>query len=428
MNNSVITLRKRWPVLAAIIVLMVVALAAGTLFAANERQQPDSQIVAQQSVTDAVHPSGEADLPAAPPAPERVFSQPADEQLENQLPPVTKQPPAHPNLDANLNRVVEQATGSANPASTESAASASSADPVLVTFYVEPEHVDALRQYLEDNDVYVRNVGEDYIEAHVPPLLLPAASEQTGVLRVDTVIPPQPAQSQSRVISQGVGLHGADAWHNTGYRGQGVKIGIIDSGFEQFSRLQQGGELPPNVFARCFFDEPQPPSSRLSDCEADSVHGTAAAEAVIDVAPDVELYVSNPLSNGDLRNAIDWMAGQGVQVINFSIEKVVDGPGDGTSIFSDSPLRTVDVAVSAGITWVAAAGNSARQAWYGTFSDSDNDGTHNFAPDDEGNTFEISEGERLIAFMRWDGDWGQEDCDLDLGLFRINPVTGNWQG
>ena len=202
MNTSVTTLRKRWPVLASILVLMAVALATGTLFAANERQQSESQIVVQQSVADAADPSGEADLQAAPPAPERVPAQSDNnDEEEIDLPPVTKQPPAHPNLDANLNRVVDQAASSSDPASTENSASLPSAEPVLVTFYVEAEHVDALRQYLEDNDVYVRNVGEDYIEAHVPPPLLPAASEQTGVLRVDTVIPPQPAQSQSRVIS-----------------------------------------------------------------------------------------------------------------------------------------------------------------------------------------------------------------------------------
>ena len=412
MLNSVRALgRLRLAVIPAIAVLAV-ALTAGVLFAANQPDRPDA--------------------PASPapvdPVPERVFSQPEDDEIQVQLPPLTKQPPAHPNLDANLNRVVEDATVSQNPASTDGAPSAPPADPVLVTFYIEPAQVAAVRQFLEDNDVYVRNVGEDYIEAHVPPLLLPAASEQAGVLRVDTVIPPRPAQSQSRVISQGVGLHGSDAWHDAGYRGQGVKIGIIDSGFEQFSELQQGGELPPNVFARCYFEEARPPSSSLSDCEVDSVHGTAVAEAVIDVAPDVQLYIANPLSNGDLRNAVDWMAGQNVQVINFSIGKVVDGPGDGTSIFSDSPLRTIDAAVSAGITWVNAGGNTARNVWYGTFSDTDDNGTHNFTPTDEGNTFEVSEGERVIAFMRWDGDWGNADCDLDLGLFRINPETGLWQG
>ena len=34
------------------------------------------------------------------------------------------------------------------------------------------------------------------------------------------------------------------------------------------------------------------------------------AETVADVAPDMELYISNPYSLGDLRNAVDWMVEQ----------------------------------------------------------------------------------------------------------------------
>ena len=87
-------------------------------------------------------------------------------------------------------------------------------------------------------------------------------------------------------------------------------------------------------------------------------HGTAVAETLIDVAPEVELYVANPVSPGDLRNAADWMAEQGVQVINMSLSlDPVDGPGDGTSPSSDSPLKTIDAAVSGGITWVNSGGN-----------------------------------------------------------------------
>ena len=423
MNTRAITLRKRWLAMGAVAILAALALAAGTLFAANERQRPELPETKQQPVESATGPAVAVESPVDPPAPERVFTQANDDQQEVDLPPITKEPPKYPNLDSNLNRLVEQDQSQTQPAGQQSRmtnsigdGSASSANPVLVTFYIEPEKVAAMRRFLENNDVFVRNVGEDYIEAHVPPALLPAASELPGVLRVNTVIPPEPAQSQSRVISQGVGLHSSDAWHNAGYRGQGVKIGIIDSGFERFSELQQGGELPPNVFARCYFEGPQPPSSQLSDCAVGSEHGTAVAETVIDVTPDAELYISNPISGGDLRKTVEWMAGEGVQVINYSIGHPPDGPGDGTSPFSNSPLRTIDVAVDSGITWVIAAGNGARNVWYGTFSDPDNDGVHNFAPKDEGNTLEVREGERVRAFMRWDDSWGQADCDLDLVL------------
>ncbi len=446
MNIGITTLRTRWLVLGAAAILLVVALTAGTLFAANGRQQPEAQPQPQQSVAGAADTGLAPNFPAAPPVPERVPAQQGDnDEEEIDLPPIVKVPPKHPNLDSNLNRLVEEAeTGSQpgagqQPSATGSAGggSAPASDPVLVTFYIEPEQVAAVRQFLEDNGVSVRNVGEDWIEAHVPPALLPAASERPGVRRVDTVISPQP-QSLGSVVSQGVELHQADAWHRMGYRGQGVKVGVIDTGYQGFSQIQ-GGELPRNVAARCYFDAEtaRAPSSRLADCEqapCDEIacnHGTAVAETLVDVAPEVELYIANPMSQGDLRDAADWMAEQGVQVINMSLGWIVDGPGDGTSPFRNSPLRSVDAAVSSGITWANSAGNSARNVWYGTFSDPDGNGSHNFTPQDAGNTFFLpydpdSPGRSSVtAFMRWEDNWGGADCDLDLHLVRSIPGPDN---
>jgi hypothetical protein len=203
--------------------------------------------------------------------PERVLLQPADIQEQIELPPIEKEPPTYPNLDSHLNQLAEDSSGVHQQSDTEQRTTEQDAEPVLVTLYVEPDQVDDVQQYLEDNGIFVRNVGADYIEAHIPPSMLGSASEQPGVLRVDTVIPPRRLQSQTRVISQVVGLHGADVWHSAGYRGNGVKVGIIDSGFEGFRGLQ-GTELPTNVTARCYFEGPQRPSADFADCIGESSH------------------------------------------------------------------------------------------------------------------------------------------------------------
>ena len=405
MNLHTTISRKHWLTLMTVIAAATLLLTTGILFAANQTPRPDA--IALQGL----------------PAPEqgRIFAQPDDVQEDFELPPVEKEPLTYPNMDSHLNRLVEETESTRRETTSDAEQTTQSVEPMLVTFYVLPERINALREYLEANGVFVRNVGDDYIEAHVPLLLLSPASEQPGVLRVDTVIPPRSTQSRDRVISQGVGLHGADAWHNAGYRGRNVKVGVIDSGFEGFSQLQ-GGELPNNVTARCYFDGPQIPSSRLADCEVEGNHGTAVAETVADVAPDMELYISNPYSLGDLRNAVDWMVGQGVQIINVSLGWPYDGPGDGTSPFSNSPLKTIDVAESNGIVWVNAAGNDARRVWHGTFTDPNDTGIHHFATRDVGNAFRIQEGriqdgDRVLIFMRWDDTWGQADCDLDLELY-----------
>ncbi|MCY4416323.1 MAG: S8 family serine peptidase [Chloroflexi bacterium] len=255
--------------------------------------------------------------------------------------------------------------------------------------------------------------------------MLGAASEQPGVLRVDTVIPPRRLQSQTRVISQGVGLHGADVWHNAGYGGSGVKVGIIDGGFEGFSNLQ-GSELPANVTARCYFEGPQRPSADFADCVEEGTHGTAVAETLIDVAPNAELYITNAYSRGDLRDAVDWMAGQGVEVVNVSLGWTYDGPGDGTSPSSNSPLKTIDAAVSNGITWVNASGNEAFSVWYGPVSDPDGNGWLHFSGNREVNPLLAENGDSLFAIMRWDDDWGSADCDLDLVLLQWDAGNETW--
>ena len=66
MTRTFPAFRKHWLVLAAAVaILLAAALAAGTLFAANERQQPEARPLAQQSVTDAMDPGLAAHLPAA---------------------------------------------------------------------------------------------------------------------------------------------------------------------------------------------------------------------------------------------------------------------------------------------------------------------------------------------------------------------------
>ena len=353
-------------------------------------------------------------------APEQSAPQPTVHREQVNSPPDGKEPATYPNLDANLNRLAES---SKSPAGGRTAGQ--SADPVLVTFYVEAKQVDAVRQYLEDEGIFVRNVGADYIEAHVPPDALGVASEQPGVLRVDTVIPPRRQQSQTRAVSQGVGLHGADAWHVAGYQGAGVKVGIIDRGFEGFARLQ-GTELPSSVTARCYFQGPQEPSSNFADCVGEGSHGTEVAETLIDIAPNVQLYIANGYSGGDLQNAVSWMAGQGVQVINASLGWPYDGPGDGTSPNSNSPLNIIDQAVANGITWVNAGGNEARKVWYGAPADPDKDGWLNFQGQSEVNPLTVAEGDPIAAVMRWDDDWGQADCDLDLDLARWDETASTW--
>ena len=335
----------------------------------------------------------------------------------DQFTPTEKSEPAYPNLGFSLNQMV--ANLEAQDASSQDAAEDAKGlegEPVAVTIYLS-SNVDDVVDFLEDNGGSPRNVGDDYIEAYVPVPLLGELSEQLGVLRVQEISPPQPARVAPPVAGQGAPVHGSPAWNQAGYSGLGIKVGVIDTGFMGFGSLM-GTELPDTVMARCYTDMGEH-TKDPADCEAGSQHGAWVAESVIDVAPKTSLYIANPLTKGDLQDAVDWMAGEGVTVINHSVSWDLDGPGDGTSPFGDSPLKAVDQAVDAGIIWVNATSNAARKTWFGAYHDPDKDKFINFDDTDEGNTVFLNAGDVIKAQLRWDDTWDAADKDFDLYLFYV---------
>ena len=175
-------------------------------------------------------------------------------------------------------------------------------ESVAVTFYLSG-NVAGVVAFLKDKGVSPRNVGEDYIEAYVPLLLLPEASVQSGVLSVRVI---QPPESLQKVTGHGPSVHATEEWNVAGFGGAGIRVGIIDDGFVGFSGLM-GDELPSTVEARCYPQDSDSPTGEISDCEWDSAHGTAVSEAVMDISPDVSLYIANVDSNGDVHSAVTWM-------------------------------------------------------------------------------------------------------------------------
>ena len=284
--------------------------------------------------------------------------------------------------------------------------------------------VDGVVRFLEANGASNISARDDYIEAYVPVLLLAEASEQPGVIRVRPIQPSEGSQSGSTMPGNGPEVHGSTAWNQAGYTGSGIKVGVIDSGFAGFAGLM-GTELPSNVQVRCYRGLGEH-SQDLDDCGGGN-HGTVVAESVMDIAPGASLYISDPQSLGDLRDGVDWMISEGVSVINHSRTWLFDGPGDGTSPSSISPLNTVDRAVAAGIVWVNAAGNSAQHTWFqrGPFSyntisvDGEDVRVINFEASNFKNRFHLWGAIQL----RWDDTWGGATRDLDLLL--VAPDSGD---
>ena len=330
----------------------------------------------------------------------------------------------------------------------------------------DPANTEAVAAWLRSNGVTPSRVStsvefDNAITAYVPVSLLAELVKQPGIrsiphpepLLIDVpILPtstptpdpqsysptsPVPGLDQNLTVSQGVAAHGANAWHSAGYKGAGVKIGIIDGGFDNFASLM-GTELPPGirVEALCYdSSDDTTPSDDVSDC-AGSKHGTAVAEAIADMAPAAALYISNAgsFSFGDsdraqLKSAVDRMIAAGVDIINLSGSwGYRHGLGDGVPRQIDDQLATIDTAATAGITWVNAAGNHNERVWQGAFSDTTSpaDRVHDFAPGDDRNVLRFTGDtwDYMRVVLRWDDDWADADCDIDLVLYR-QDADGN---
>jgi hypothetical protein len=341
---------------------------------------------------------------------------PAHGDDDDPPPPPPKGPLAYPNLGSHLSGLAQAyEQGHASQGESAGQAAISQGGSVAVTIYLTA-NVSEVVQFLEDNGGDPRNVGEDYIEAYVPVSLLGAVSERPGVIRVREIIPPQPEFGP--ITSQGVAAHLASPWHTAGYSGQGVKVGIIDS-FEGIRNLM-GSELPTTVVARCYTSVGRY-SSNLAACDSDSPHGTAVAEAVVDIAPEVSLYIANPISPADESATVRWMADQGVTVINRSASwTVFQGPGDGTSPVSNNVFESINHAANNGIIWVNSAGNYAEQNWWTGSPSADADGFIYFDGSSVLNYVDLVAGQQFSLVVRWDDNWPGASRDLDVCFF---PLT-----
>lgn len=258
------------------------------------------------------------------------------------------------------------------------------------------------------------------IEADVPIAALEALAATPGIRRIEPIRRPR-LHAQT---SPGIALLGASAWQDAAYRGDGIRIGIIDGGFAGFAgRL--GTELPATVQARCYSDIGAF-SASLGPCEqSGETHGTAVAETIVDMAPGAALYIANPISYLDYRQTITWMTSAGVRIVNasFGASEIFEGPGDGTSPYPNSFYSMIDAAVSGGALWVNSAGNSGDLGWTGPWADANGNGWLEFSGADEANSIPLAAGESIDVAIRWADPWGTSANDYDLYLFPAGGTT-----
>jgi subtilisin family serine protease len=212
----------------------------------------------------------------------------------------------------------------------------------------------------------------------------PASVEQTASDAASALVECPTRQQQLERL-------GLSRWHGLGFRGQGVKVAILDSGFRGY-RAFLGKGLPRSVRAKSF---------RLDrDLEArDSQHGILCAEVVHALAPDAELLFAGwePDSPHSFLDAVRWARAEGARVVSCSL--IMPGWSDGEG--GGDTHRALSKLLGPGRTphdllCFASAGNTALRHWSGDFSP-DALGRHQWSPGQTRNALSSWSRERVAV-------------------------------
>jgi uncharacterized repeat protein (TIGR02543 family) len=304
----------------------------------------------------------------------------------------------NPKLDSALDRLSARVSAFNSPSLLSGAAPRPAAETVRVIVESAPGRTDAVVGAADSLGDIEGRYG-DLFQVVVPIARLTALTEIQGVRFARLPMLPLPA-----ITSQGVPLINANDWQGASYNGSGVRIGVLDIGFKNFTLRQAEGDLPTDLTTWW--------APSLGG-EGDNAHGTACAEIIYDIAPAATYYLANFETDVEYGNAVEWLMAQGVDVISCSIAWPVGGPGDGTGYID----QVVDTARAAGVFWAQSAGNHISKHWRGDWSDPDADALLNFSGSDEGNTISAFAGDTIVAAVKWDDPWFAASNDYDLQLY-----------
>ena len=211
-------------------------------------------------------------------------------------------------------------------------------------------------------------------------------------------VSPAPVASADAVTSGGVARIGADALHNAGLEGAGVRIVVLDTAFGNLDRLDRlaGTELP-TVPAdhRATFDHTYGLAGRDYNGNY-SAHGEEVAEILYDIAPAAEYWFVNYRTADEFGEAEQYVESLHPDVVVHS-NSFLFGPFDGSGWFA----KKVDRAAAAGILWVNSAGNYRMKHWEGPWVDANADGSLDIGGQGDAIPFAYDATSRPACDLSW---------------------------
>ena len=253
---------------------------------------------------------------------------------------------------------------------------------------------------------------------------LKVLSESKYVLRIET---PKYAQARTgSALTQGDAILRSNLLRQLGVRGQGVKVGIISDGSNNWTTARASGNLPSSVtrYGSCTTRaENQSICRRASTCN----EGTAMAEIVHDIAPDASLAIAAVNTSLEFIQRINQLAN------SFQADIIVDDLGFfGEPYFADGDLANAVQALPSHILYVSSAGNAGHihyQAPYSAINGNSSAASlHNFSANpsqtiDNAMGFVIAARKSAFVLLQWDDPFNSAQSDFDLYFYdQTGPV------
>jgi len=226
-------------------------------------------------------------------------------------------------------------------------------DKIFVYVYLDSDYISN-----PPTEINIIEQDENVILAKLSMTEIETISDLDSVERIAL---PIKMVNRGHAVSEGVSFSFADDMHAAGFTGTGVTVAVIDGGF-----FIGNSEIIGNVISSSFGGTCS--NINCGDIAGDS-HGTAVAEIVVDMAPDVSLRlyaVTGPVSfNSAVQDAID----NNVDIITTSLA-FFEGSTGASSFYRDgtsSVANKVNQAEAAGILVTAANGNQGEVHWQGPY-------------------------------------------------------------
>lgn len=227
-----------------------------------------------------------------------------------------------------------------------------------------------------------------------------------GLAHIDVPAPAWPMSAEGVVVS------GGTIAQSKGARGSGVKVGIVDLGFNGLADLVESEDLPSPLAQKNY---------TKTGMEDTTDHGTRVAEVVNLMAPDSGIVLAKINNVSQFSEAMGWMKTQGVKVVNASVGFPGANFGDGTG----TAAAAVNKAFDDGIIPVVAAGDFGDKHFIGPWVDNfvssvdaDPQNVLDVCPDDqdEGISFFVTNGQPIRVYLTWN-EFPKATKDLRLEVY-----------